>query len=113
LTGRNFTIPTESQWEYAAIGGQYNFGDYGGGAWYKDNSDATTHEVGGKDSNNLGLYDVCGNVREWCDGWDGSRRALRGGGWYNGEDEATVTSRYYDDPEVRDNNYGFRICLDI
>ena len=113
LTGRNFTLPTESQWEYAAIGGQYNFGDYGGGAWYKDNSDATTHEVGGKDSNNLGLYDVCGNVREWCDGWDGSRRALRGGGWYNGEDEVTVTSRYYDDPLVRDNNYGFRICLTL
>lgn len=113
LTGRNFFLPNESQWEYAAKGGQYDFGNYGGGAWYKDNSDATTHEVGGKDSNQIGLYDMCGNVREWCDGWDGSKRVLRGGGWYNGEDEVTVTSRYSDDPEVRDNNYGFRICLEL
>lgn len=113
LTGRSFFLPTEDQWEYAATGGLDGYGEYCGEAWYKDNSDATTHEVGGKTPNELGLYDMCGNVREWCDGWNGSKRALRGGGWYNGEDEATATSRYYDAPEVRDNNYGFRICIGI
>lgn len=113
LTGRSFSLPAEDQWEFAAKGGLDGYGEYCGEAWYKDNSNATTHEVGGLTPNELGLYDMCGNVREWCDGWNGSKRALRGGGWFNAEDEATATSQYYDAPEVRDNNYGFRICLDI
>lgn len=113
LTGRSFSLPTEDQWEFAAKSGLDGYGEYCGEAWYKDNSDATTHEVGGLTPNELGLYDMCGNVREWCDGSNGSKRALRGGGWFNAEAEATATSQYYDAPEVRDNNYGFRICLDI
>jgi hypothetical protein len=113
LTGRSFSLPAEDQWEFAAKGGLDGYGEYCGEAWYKDNSDATTHEVGGLTPNELGLYDMCGNVREWCDGSNGSKRALRGGGWFNAEAEATATSQYYDAPEVRDNNYGFRICMEI
>ena len=115
-----FYLPSELEWEYAASGGPNNdhyiysgSDDVNSVAWYKGNSNDLTHEVGSKCPNSLGIYDMSGNVREWCDGWDGSKRALRGGGWFNAEAEATATSQYYDAPEVRDNNYGFRICLGI
>lgn len=113
MTGQNFRLPTEAQWEYAARGVNNDYSDYGvdGIAWYNGNSGEVTHEVGTKMSNDRGLYDMCGNVREWCDGWYGSKRALRGGGWYNDEEAVHVSSRYSDEPQVRDNNYGFRICL--
>ena len=113
LTGRNFHLPTESQWEDAARGEEDVYLDCSVDsiAWYKDNSNGTTHKVGTKASNDLGIYDMCGNVREWCDGWYGSDRALRGGGWYNDEASNSISARYGDKPEVRDNNYGFRVCL--
>ena len=73
LTGATFRLPTEAEWEYAARGGNKSKGyEYCGGyvidylAWYSSNSDRETHEVGGKIANELGLYDMAGNVYEWC-----------------------------------------------
>lgn len=103
-TGRNFRLPTEAEWEFAARGGNYSrhykysgsnyIGDV---AWYDDNSGNRTHPVGTKQPNELGLYDMSGNVYEWCNDWYGSyssysqsdptgansgfRRVGRGGSW--------------------------------
>ena len=135
--GWKFTLPTETQWEFAARGGNKSRGyKYSGSntlgdvAWYWDNSGRTTHEVGGKAPNELGLYDMSGNVYEWClDNYqkdssntkseftrayrdsDGSLRVYRGGCW--GSDARFCRSAYrnYNDPDVRSNDIGFRLAL--
>ena len=78
LTGKNFTLPTEAQWEFAARGGNKSQGyKYSGSnnidevAWYGDNGNSQTHQVGQKLPNELGLYDMSGNVEEWCSDWYG------------------------------------------
>lgn len=104
LTGEKFRLPTEAEWEYAARGGNKSKGyiysgsnDVDAVAWYSDNSESSTHEVKGKLPNELGLYDMSGNVWEWCSDWygsysealvtnpqgpsSGSNRVFRGGGW--------------------------------
>ena len=134
-TGRTYTLPTEAQWEYAARGGNKNEGaKYAGSnmidavAWYKDNSGSSTHIVGSKRANALGIYDMSGNVWEWCKDWyansyvsydtnnpvgpsSGSDRVYRGGSWYSSASICRVANRNYDPPGYRYYGLGFRVVL--
>ena len=134
LTGEHFSLPTEAQWEYAARGGRYYEGyvysgsnTIGNVAWYHENSSSSTHPVKAKQANELGLYDMSGNVWEWCQDWygdytstsvtdptgasSGSYRVLRGGGWYGDPTYCRVSDRYYLTPERKDGHYGLRLAL--
>jgi len=135
LTGKNYRLPTEAEWEFAARGGQYskkfNFSGsntIGEVAWYKNNSENLTHFVGAKKkSNELGLYDMSGNVWEWCNDWygnyttaaqnnpqgpvTGTTRVIRGGSWCHDARSCYVSYRTSADPDKKTNNIGFRLCL--
>ena len=116
LTGQNFRLPTEAEWEYAARGGKKSKGyKYAGGntlgnvAWYKENSDDVTHSVATKAANELGLYDMSGNVWEWTQDWfgnyssdaqtnptgptSGTNRAYRGGASSDNDRNCRVSRR--------------------
>ena len=133
LTGGRFRLPTEAEWEYAARGGnksrgyKYSGSDYlGSVAWYGDNSDSKVHPVGSKSANELGLYDMSGNVREWCSDWkgsypsspqtnptgasSGSYRVLRGGSYCRGESDCRSAYRSNNDPTSRISFYGLRLA---
>jgi formylglycine-generating enzyme required for sulfatase activity len=142
-TGQNYRLPTEAEWEYAARGGNKSQGYlYSGSntigevAWYSDNAEQgnthgskkTTRPVGGKKPNELGLYDMSGNVEEWCSDWygedyyqnspqqnprgsdEGSYHVLRGGCWYYSPHFSRATSRYYLRPAFGYINIGFRLA---
>ncbi len=122
LTGREFRLPTEKEWKYAALGGHksngYNGNKYSGGnyiddvAWYAGNSDGQTHPVGTKLPNELGLYDMNGNVNEWIQDKFKSYRQLRGGCWNDDSDRVSLDRSSYVG-ESSENSYfnGFRLCL--
>jgi formylglycine-generating enzyme required for sulfatase activity len=133
-TGETYRLPTEAEWEYAARGGSKSKGyTYSGGnnlyavAWYDNNSRDKTHPVAQKQPNELGLYDMSGNVYEWCSDWYGDYssspqtdpqgsnseeyRVLRGGGWLHHDSGCRVAFRLGYSPDGRYNFYGFRLVL--
>gem|GEM_PF-2941523 len=142
-TGKKFRLPTEAEWEYAARGGKSGGTKYSGSdniddvAVYYDNSYKLgsnnsaygTHQVKSQKPNTLGIYDMSGNVWEWCNDWyasdyyknspsnnpqgpsSGSRRVLRGGSWSHSANFCRVANRSRDYPGIRNYNYGLRLAL--
>ena len=135
-TGRTFTLPTEAQWEYAARGGQkapetpqlYSGSDnISEVTWFEENSAGKTHPVASKAPNAIGLYDMTGNVFEWCLDWYGSykggdvtnpagpekgkNRVIRGGSWRGDAKNCRVSYRYNYGPDHNRFNLGFRVVM--
>lgn len=134
LTGKNFRLLTEAEWEFAARGGNKSKGyKYAGSntigdvAWYTSNSSSKTHAVASKAPNELGLYDMSGNVWEWVNDWygsytsgektdptgpaTGSNRVSRGGGWFYSATCCRVSYRYYRTPSSTYYYLGLRLAL--
>ena len=138
MTGRTFRLPTEAEWEFAARGGRHSMGHkYAGSneiddvAWYRFNNGISTQSVATRVSNELGIYDMSGNVWEWCQDWFGRyssepqtnpvgptvvedeypERVSRGGGWNSGLWSCRVSCRSFSVPDLRTNNQGLRLAL--
>ena len=142
MTGQNFRLPTEAEWEFTARGGNRSEGyQYAGSnkiddvAWYSENSyvvgtsspDYGTHTIATKAPNELGFYDMSGNVCEWCQDWygnytseeqtnptgpeSGSQRVYRGGSWRYGANHCRITDRVPYSPVTGRNNVGLRLAL--
>ncbi|MEO1589641.1 MAG: SUMF1/EgtB/PvdO family nonheme iron enzyme, partial [Bacteroidota bacterium] len=133
---KGYRLPTEAEWEYAARGGEKSQpSEYAGSpdldqvGWYTANSEGETQAVGQKRPNALGLYDLSGNVWEWCWDWydnysqepqidptgpeGGSFRVFRGGSWSHGADGCRVASRSYLHPSSRYHFFGFRLARSL
>ena len=134
MTGKRFRLPSEAEWEYAARGGKKSRGyQYSGSntlgdvAWYEGNSGSKTHAVGTKQPNELGIYDMTGNVYEWCQDWygsyssspqtnpigvvSGSRRVRRGGCWCYSARDCRTSYRRGNTPDFRYFDLGLRLVL--
>jgi formylglycine-generating enzyme required for sulfatase activity/transcriptional regulator CtsR len=133
-SGKSYRLPTEAEWEYVARSGgkseRYSgSSDVSAVAWYVTNSGNTTHQVGQKQANGLGLYDMSGNVWEWVNDWygsysstaqanptgptSGSTRVIRGGSWSLDALYARASFRYYSTPDLRYNRIGFRLVAPV
>ena len=133
-SGLHYRLPTEAEWEFAARGGNksegYNYSGHsvlGACAWYYSNSEGSTHEVGGKEENELGICDMSGNVREWCNDWfsyystdevmnpvgpeSGVTKMNRGGSWTTPAVNCRNTYRHTDYPNEAAQDLGFRLVL--
>lgn len=137
ITKENYCLPTEAEWEFAAIGGTAKSRSFFSGgskpgtlAWYRDNANNQTHAVGLKATNENGLYDMSGNVAEWCSDWydesyynkvlpgaanpkgpkEGASKVVRGGGWDTNEMFCKVTTRFKYPPATRKSSIGFRLA---
>ncbi|MCX6248224.1 MAG: SUMF1/EgtB/PvdO family nonheme iron enzyme [Bacteroidetes bacterium] len=135
-TGQTFSLPTEAEWEFAARGGVKSKGYKFAGsnvldevAWYSDNSSSELHRCGQKMANELGIYDMSGNIREWCADWygefyykespelsprgpeRGKYHIVRGGSWSTGKDRMRTTFRNYEFPYNSALDYGFRVAI--
>ena len=133
--GNGYRLPTEAEWEYACRAGSttfYPFGDevgeLGDHAWYNGNSGRKTNSVGQNRPNAWGLYDMLGNVWEWCQDWcevgyyrasppadppgpsEASSRVVRGGSWYFNPRYCRPAYRSRSMPEFRDSDLGFRVA---
>lgn len=132
---RTYRLPTEAEWEYSARAGLFTKYYWGPDfdeqyVWYNKNSSNSINIVATKEANHWGLYDILGNVWEWCeDGYDkdfykkkikkdpqnkslGKGRVLRGGSWFDPDIMLRVSTRSFAPPEMRENNIGFRILLE-
>ncbi|MDE5419205.1 formylglycine-generating enzyme family protein [Labilibaculum sp. DW002] len=135
-TGLNYRLPTEAEWEFASRGGNLTHSyTYSGSntlddvAWYINNSGNKTHKVGSKQANELGIYDMSGNVWEWCSDIYGSYSSNsqtnpqgsssgsyldnRGGGWFSGENRCPVSNRSNCYPSSNYDSLGFRLVLSL
>ena len=133
-SGLTYRLPTEAEWEFAARGGVKSEGNkysgysvLGACGWYYSNSESTTHEVGTKYPNELGIYDMSGNVREWCNDWfeyytlssvtnpsgpsTGKLKVNRGGSWTSPAKDCRNTYRYSNYPHESMQDLGFRLVL--
>jgi len=136
MTGKNFRLPTEAEWEYAARGGALSKGyKYVGGnnldkvAWYQKNSSSVAHIGGQKKANELGIYDMAGNMREWCSDWygdtyyqtgptentagteRGKNRVVRGGSWGSDAGRMRISYRNEEFPYNCALDFGFRLAI--
>ena len=137
-TGKSYRLPTEAEWEYAAKGGSNNnVYKYAGSneinlvAWYYENAKNKTHPAGSREPNALGVYDMTGNVWEWCSDWydknyyqqskknnpqgpmNGDYRVLRGGSWNSEGSNCRLTDRSFFGQNSRMNDIGFRVVYSM
>ena len=128
MTTLSFSLPTEDEWEYAARGGQNSQGlkfagsnDIDDVAWYRDNAEGSTHPVGEKKPNELGLYDMSGNVWEWTETPahsyasnaepGGTIFIRRGGSWWHEAKNCRVSRRYASDHSKKTSGLGLRVVV--